>query len=42
MSLIAAATYDEEDNMVYMLCNKKAELIGFFLLKFNASMPSRY
>lgn len=31
--------YDEEDKVFYFLCNKKRELLGFFLIKFNETNP---
>ena len=34
--------YDEEDKMFYVLCNRKAGVIGFFLFKFSEKDPNDY
>lgn len=34
--------YDEEDKMFYVLCNRKAGVIGFFLFQFSQDDPNVY
>jgi hypothetical protein len=39
IDLIKNIVYDEEDKVFYLLCNKKREALGFFLIKFNETNP---
>lgn len=36
------ATYDSEEKMFYLSCNRQHDRIGFYLLKFRDHDPSRF
>ena len=36
---ICEVIYDEEEGHVYMLCNKHKEILGIFLIQFEAQDP---
>ena len=42
IGLICDVIYDYDTNEFYFLCNKKDGKIGFFLLKFLKSDPTKY
>ena len=39
IDLVKNVAYDEENKEFYLLCNKKREALGFFLIKFNETDP---
>ena len=40
--MIKCVIYDDEDENFYLLCNKKEETLGFFLIKFSKSDPKDF
>ena len=42
ISKIKCVIYDEESENFYLMCNKKEETLGFFLIKFSRSDPKNF
>jgi hypothetical protein len=42
IAIIKATIYDQEDEEFYLLCNFRHDLVGFYVVKFEAKNPRNY